>query len=58
MQIELNLDEMTERYVRSLETRAELYRARTWTLFAAGILIGILLGMSIAVRILQQAGTV
>lgn len=52
MEIQLNLDEMTERYVRSMETKVEAYRARTWTLFAAGVLLGIIIGSMTALGVL------
>jgi len=51
MQIEINLDEMTERYVRSKEGLAEAYKARAWTMAAIGLLVGIVLGMFIGVSL-------
>lgn len=45
MVIKLNLDAMTERYVRSMELQVEAYRARIWSVFAAGALVGFVAGV-------------
>lgn len=53
MEIQFTLDEVKERYVRSLESRLEAYRARTWTIFAIGVLFGYLTGLMTAIKIIQ-----
>lgn len=53
MEIEINLDQMTERYVKSKEFQAEWWRARALSLLVFGLGVGFMAGMFIAVWFLQ-----
>jgi len=47
MEIEINLDAMAERYVRSMEARVEWHRARSFALTAAGFVAGFMTALAL-----------
>lgn len=51
MEVQINLDALTERYVRSKETQAEWWRARALSMAVFGFGVGVMVGMLIALRV-------
>ncbi len=55
MEIQFTLDEVKERYVRSMESKLELYREGLMLMAAIGLLIGFVVGMATGVWVVRRA---
>ena len=51
MEVEINLDALTERYVRNKEEMAAYYRSSAWVFAVMGLLFGFMFGMATGIRL-------
>lgn len=51
MEVKIQLDNMTERYVRSMEAKMDVYKARLWTVGGAACLVGFIIGLLLGVSL-------